>query len=579
MSTGCPAAAVVAAAAVVVLSLLAIFSSFATELPVVDDRGFVVGKSAAGLPDVSTSQPPTVPQTSTRASAESRCAAFGQLLTKTRRQKTLAQYCPVGPSTHDAGGSPSLRRSPRRVAIVVRGESFRGGLGMGDRSFSTSEASVRAQREAAQSLLKMVVQPFEKCGLQVDLFLASYIPTSGTERNIAFDLVKWYGGKGRVKKYKFFGEDFKGQFRQVGLFKKALGLVAEYAEQQALTYQALLVVRPDMIFKTHLPSVISNATWSSVLFGFRLHERFAGSPDKESEGSRRRPDYVADQIEWCPWEYTNCLVACGPQYRCLMKKTGGHVSVMLDERHDSDSQADSNPLYRLVRQESRLEVHGGVAALLLFGESATMPPMLQQLQAVRAAVLRQGEPPTKWVDVYAHAGNISRESCRELRDALVEPSLFYGLSPHLVCGRFDVTSDRSYQDVSPVCDCTLRAWAEAVRTLSELLRDRETSVDFEYDGVVIVGVDGRFQGNYQVGDYDTKDRVHVEFGPLQVPHLLIASSRGLAQLVGALLGGFSDGTAMCEKAREHPVAAFERLVRGVGLSVELVKTPRALSLR
>merc|ERR1711964_578943 len=165
-----------------------------------------------------------------------------------------------------------------------------------------------------------------------------------------------------------------------GLFKAALELVAKYTASAQTTYTAMLVVRPDLQFKMPL-TLLKEVVWQNMLFAFRILERYTGSAGKaDGRGSRYRADFVSDHVQWCPWTFANCMAACTLQASCLIQKTGGRASLLLAQSHDPDPLADHNPLFRLARGESNLEVHGGFAMLLAVGH---VPVGTVQMESLR----------------------------------------------------------------------------------------------------------------------------------------------------------------------------------------------------
>ena len=119
----------------------------------------------------------------------------------------------------------------KRVALVFRGDAFRGlsygvtvkycknrqGKGCvaecNKRPFYCTSEATAVQRATAKAQLKLMVDPLEKAGLAVDIYLSSYGCTGlahvsqGTAKQRAAELVEMYGGSARVKAHQVFDRD------------------------------------------------------------------------------------------------------------------------------------------------------------------------------------------------------------------------------------------------------------------------------------------------------------------------------------------------------------------------------------
>jgi hypothetical protein len=92
--------------------------------------------------------------------------------------------------------------SSRRIALVMRGDSFRGlsyAIGTKKIPFYCSDASWEIQRSVVKAQLEYIVKPFEAHGYKVDIYLSTYGCTSlqhvtpERAKKMHQELVGWYG--------------------------------------------------------------------------------------------------------------------------------------------------------------------------------------------------------------------------------------------------------------------------------------------------------------------------------------------------------------------------------------------------
>mmetsp|Transcript_43104 Transcript_43104/g.119219 ORF Transcript_43104/g.119219 Transcript_43104/m.119219 type:complete len:494 (-) Transcript_43104:11-1492(-) len=443
------------------------------------------------------------------------CGAWEQL----REDGAAEPHCPTGPF---AGGDGV--GSARRLAVVLRGESFRSGAGNRDRKIVATDEAWDNQRVASESHVTEVIRPFEKCGHQVHAFLATYqpVPTAGKPQP-ARDLLGWYGRWLRGQTF----EDHAASIAlghpeaQMRLHSRALDLVAAHYEETAERYDAILIIRLDMVFKQPM-AFLPRVKWRRVLWSFHLLERMA------------HKNFVADQIQWLPWRFANCFWNCGFEVSpmpCIHRSAHGHIDVLLDERHDTDTYKDRNPLFRLVRQEQRLEVHGGFALLVAsIGTLLRRRNFTASAESFSKQLRPQGEPPT-YVDIYAHTW--TPHFCNYVRDRLgvKEPSDVKCASPRdLAVEHLDRRCSGGWTHVWHAW----QGWVHSLREAVRLMIAKESRLGFENDGVAALRSDVVLRRSYQISEYNTSRAlffalegnvaVHV------VPSLIIASSRAMRRL-------------------------------------------------
>jgi len=282
--------------------------------------------------------------------------------------RLLAEHNKKGLMCSEVGHFNFSRRfkTPRRIGLVIRGESFRSGSGQGDHNDTVSHDGYQWQILASKSHLDQVILPIERCGLNVDVFVGTYSHQgSKASRHPDKELLGFYGDRVRSsfmvpssrKRLAFANGSSQGDWGAATMYEESLRLVRQYHFEHPAAYEAVLVIRHDSIFKAPLTS-FQDAEWHKVLFPFA--EKLAA-------------DSVSDVLQWIPWRYVNCASGCG--YRghglgaCIREKIGDdNVAFFVPGVHTSNTEVETNPLYALARplnEEKRI-------AVLLVGDVGRM---------------------------------------------------------------------------------------------------------------------------------------------------------------------------------------------------------------
>lgn len=260
------------------------------------------------------------------------------------------QACP-GPSGRRAGdnfpfGSWAPRGPPRRLALVVRGESFRRRSRHDPNDTLTAE-SYADQLAATASHVDHFVRPAERCGWAVDVFFATYEhPASSFSGNASGTLARIYGEHLRGA-LAFPREErqrswpgAQGGRNQDNVWNEAWRLMNHFHNATGQCYDGVFVLRHD----TNLlrsPLSLPGADLRHALFSFaegrKAHEKPKGK------------NWTGDMIQWIPWRLANCMSSCGYKRhatgKCIGQKAGfGEVGVFFPGVHSSLA---FNPLYWL----------------------------------------------------------------------------------------------------------------------------------------------------------------------------------------------------------------------------------------
>lgn len=302
------------------------------------------------------SQPPK-PSAETSEYKES-CDWFLRNLPPAGKQRCKGPYTVSGRS---ADPDPS---APRRLAYVIRGESFRRNSQMHDRDISVTAATVDCQMKASESQVKYLIEPVESCGMIVDVFIVSWKPEGAGKHeamkkmtDIFQPRVKW--SEWRDHRYTL-SIKVNGQFEN---YNFSLRSVSSWYEQTGQRYDALLVVRSDLIIKRPILN-IPKVSWKKCLFMFRMWEQGGGYPSVKLE------QRVPETMLWFPWQFANCAVKLGwkeHDFPFLNEHVGFENMgfMMPNEYHDANTMGDRNPLYsQACRKEAKYDVHGGHAYAL-----------------------------------------------------------------------------------------------------------------------------------------------------------------------------------------------------------------------
>jgi hypothetical protein len=229
-------------------------------------------------------------------------------------------------------------REKRRMAIILRGESFR--LGSQDSRIVGNDQSYEEQ-EAASDTHNKLAEKIESLGYIVDV----YIDTYSTKYDN--DLLSWYGT--RAKLHKFHKVPLESQ---EALIKDSIELMEESIDY----YDAILLLRLDLFLKDQYINEYDPGV-QTVQFISALWLRNSKTP----KGNPR----INAIIFHYPKKYYNKLHIL---YTGSSKKNGMRMHDILDydtlvynvdytflsnNFYDSDSQKDLNPYYRIVgRPES-----------------------------------------------------------------------------------------------------------------------------------------------------------------------------------------------------------------------------------
>lgn len=244
---------------------------------------------------------------------------------------------------------------------------------------------------ASQTQVKNFIEPFEACGVIVDVFLITWQP-EGNLREVEEAKKKMIDVFGkrvvyqewRAHKYTL---DIKvnGQYENYAFSIKS---VADYHKNFSTWYDGMLVVRSDLIIKRpllNLPDVV----WSKVLFLFHMYEQGGGYPLQGDRIEQRVPETII----WFPWKFCNCAQILGWKEHDFpfMNALAGHTSMnyfMPREYHDANTMGDPNPIYaQACRKEAMYDIHGGHAHAFFNVEEFKAPDF----------VLKNGQ---RWIEAF-----------------------------------------------------------------------------------------------------------------------------------------------------------------------------------
>ena len=112
-----------------------------------------------------------------------------------------------------------------------------------------------------------------------------------------------YGGRvlwAQFDKHKKF-EDIADQTHQAqrDAYNNALELLAKYGNSLKRSWDAILIIRCDLVFK----QPFGNVEYNKWMFAFREWSRSAG-------------DYVADTVHWIPWNTGQQIYPRPPSSQC-----------------------------------------------------------------------------------------------------------------------------------------------------------------------------------------------------------------------------------------------------------------------
>jgi len=218
---------------------------------------------------------------------------------------------------------------PRYLALIFRGESFRKGS-QGNRNHGTAHTHSE-QKEASQTHMDLV-RKLESSGYIVDVFIDTY----STQYDI--ELQQWYEGK--IKKSKFHKNHLESQ-------AKLLEDSVKMMESVNIEYDVVLVVRMDLFLKPRFIAEYDPSTPTVQFVSIMWTKNY-----KTPKGNPK----VNDVIFHFPSRFFDKLPAiysAGPYngHSILDSEPlvyGEEYSLLTQNFHDSDSEKDFNPYYRMI---------------------------------------------------------------------------------------------------------------------------------------------------------------------------------------------------------------------------------------
>ena len=219
-----------------------------------------------------------------------------------------------------------------RGCILLFGESFR--LGKQFTRNIGSEDSYQEQILASKSHLKFIQQ----LPLPVDVYLSSYTTKYTPE------LIQLYQG------YLVYHKFYDSLIGQVALVQNTLRMIQD-------KYKFILILRIDLFLKPYF-STVFNPSWDKIMWPSICFKPY----HKTAHGYPR----VNDTMLFVPQKYFSYLSTLydssdtHAQWEYLLEHsslTVHDLDTMLPTFHDSDSNKDKNPLYRIVNREESTVHH------------------------------------------------------------------------------------------------------------------------------------------------------------------------------------------------------------------------------
>mmetsp|Transcript_85565 Transcript_85565/g.266056 ORF Transcript_85565/g.266056 Transcript_85565/m.266056 type:complete len:321 (+) Transcript_85565:71-1033(+) len=262
----------------------------------------------------------------------------------------LCCLCPLGSALRvvNAGGRALVLRAtpaaeseaPRRIALVLRGETFRGGLS--NHHFVVKPQWTYIQQENWQNQMDTIVHPFEKDGYEVDVITAAY-PTS-------YDSLLYEVFGDRVKVFEKL--DWEHPPANQGL--NAVQVIETFMDYQKRTgkkYRFLIFARHDLRFKFNMRDLILDRTSpdDKVLLYTKhpITGRHYGSDDRCTSTKHfnwNNPDRT--KISW--WANDRLQVVAGKHIHALWQLMNGtmlnHPSAKSSPRWPNECWAEISPL-------------------------------------------------------------------------------------------------------------------------------------------------------------------------------------------------------------------------------------------
>jgi len=481
-----------------------------------------------------------------------------ETMTKLKQEKAKSGQICKGPFTAKENQS-----APGKIALVIRGESFRRNSGVQDRDIYVTDETQQCQLSASESHVKYLIKPLEACGIKVDVFLISWLP-EGAKASKATELMKsvyhprivkseWHNRSDPVSSLL----DAEAVDRQADNYVSALRAVAgshdrydahdalrdSYAATSLLdgravdgqadnymkalravagshdTYDALIVVRADLEFKRSLVD-LPNADWSKVLFPFHMWEKGGGYPTDKIE------QFVPDTIFWFPWKFMNCAYTLGwkGEYSAFINDLiglGNTNYMMPDEFHGDNSETDWNPLYaQACRKRQVFDVHGGhVFAMFNVMEIKDAEEAQMAGDTFRSEMFFQGDPRTlPPVAMVMHSWSKQKNVTDRLR-------LCFGEIPNKEA--HESLEESESESSWLVALHSMKRSFELLHNNSDFSFKKHFHPKFMYDRVAFVRLEHHFPSKYiSLYELKTQEAVFVMYGAEAysfVPTLIVLS--------------------------------------------------------
>jgi hypothetical protein len=219
------------------------------------------------------------------------------------------------------------------LAIILRGESFR--TGSQDSRNIGSDTSYEQQKEACATHNKLA-EKIESLGYNVDF----YIDTYSTKYDN--DMLGWYGS--RVKAFKFHPTHLESQ--RV-LLKDSIDLLKDSLN----TYDAVLIIRLDLFLKDRYIDEY-NPGVETIQFICVLWRRNGKTPKGNPTINDMIYHYPRKYYDKLATLYTGGSKDDGMRLHNLLDYEtlvyGTDYTLLTQNFHDSDSQKDFNPYYRII---------------------------------------------------------------------------------------------------------------------------------------------------------------------------------------------------------------------------------------
>ena len=229
-----------------------------------------------------------------------------------------------------------------RIALILRGEAFRKGS-QGNRNYGNAE-SYEEQKAACMSHIELI-RKIESQGYGVDVFIDTY------HTNYDEELRGWYGDA--LKEARFHPTVLESQ---QALIKDALDMVSQVQSN----YDSILILRIDLLLKSEFIERYRANTPTVQFVGILWTRNY-----KTAKNNPRINDIIYHfpkaYYEKMPllydqrqedWQGHDLLDIAGLEYE-------KDYSLITTKFHDSDSQKDYNPYYRIVNRPENSVWHDG----------------------------------------------------------------------------------------------------------------------------------------------------------------------------------------------------------------------------